>query len=158
MQCQGDFHALYLWWEPLLWRRKPQEHYHRSRRRPLQDDPGFVLCCTVIMLGCLLKMHVSCQCCINVDAIVCFFLKHPKLFVVWQIMIHLIHLGVMHLHIGEVLNRRCGTPLPLTWFEIRWRQKGNMEGKVALNLSMSNTTAIHTSWDRGWIRNIPERW
>ena len=25
-----------------MWRRKPQEHYHRSRRRPLRDDPGFV--------------------------------------------------------------------------------------------------------------------
>ena len=102
--------------------------------------------------ACVLSMLYKCWCrCM-------LFLKASLIVCCGQIMIHLIHLGVMHLHIGEVLNRRYGTPLPLTWFEIRWRHKGNMEGNVALNHSMSNTTVIHRSWDRGWIRNIPERW
>ena len=138
--CQGDFHALYLWGEPLLWRRKPQEHYHRSRRRPLRDDPGFV---DVAHNACVLSMLYYCWCYCML------FLKASIIVCCGQIMIHLIHLGMMHLHIGEVLNRRYGTPLPLTWFEIKWRHIGNMEGKVALNHSMSNTTVLHMSWDRG---------
>ena len=88
------------------------------------------------------------------------FLKASLIVCCGQIMIHLIHLGMMHLHIGEVLNRRYGTPLPLTWFEIRWRHIGNMEGKVALNhlINVKYNCHSHKLRQKLIIRDIPERW
>ena len=147
-----NFHVLSGWFSCFIFVRRTLIVETKAARAlpPVKEAatarwPWFCWYCGAGVLAhnaCVLSMLYYCWC-------YCMLFLKASLIVCWeQIMIHQIHSGMMHLHIGEVLNRRYGTPLPLTWFEIRWRHIRNMEGKVGLHHSMSNTTVIHTRWDR----------